>query len=121
MRILHLFASVPLNREYLILTNRLQTILSLLNWTVSKRPHMACCKFITVLFSVATGLLDHRLESEATSIVNDTIEFALYSHLMRRVRQLLESEVAEELSMDEPLVKAALRFCSSLFQRLDPE
>jgi hypothetical protein len=82
---------------------------------------MQSCRFIITVSTVMSLLLEHRLESESISIIHDTIEFTMYSRYIIRIRVLLEFELTEDNNMDELLIKAILRFCWSLFIKIDPE
>lgn len=64
-KIIDIFVLLAINRDYLITTNRLNNLVSLINWFVPKEEkrqvrNAHLCNFQTLAFKVVNLLLNHR-------------------------------------------------------------
>ena len=73
-RILHSFASVSTNRDYLILTNRLNTLISFGNWILGredkKTPAQTYLSVQLLTFKIINSLLLHKSKGNSQLMQN---------------------------------------------------
>jgi hypothetical protein len=114
------FCTVSSNREYLLMTNRFQTLTSLLSWTLLKKDEMSDCRIVVNLVSTLCYLLEHRFEGDSTRIIELSLEIVFCSQLLKRIKNTLEASMTDEGIIEEPMVKALLRFLVGLLLQVDP-
>ena len=94
---LEIFTVLSINRDYLILTNRLNNLISLLNWIVGKeekRPTTAGYVYLYniqfLCFKVVNVLLNHKPKEDnadsVSSILNTTLQLILCSQIFKKIK-----------------------------------
>ena len=88
---------LSINRDYLILTNRLNNLISLINWIVGKEEKRSNAagnvhffNFQFLCFKAVNVLLNHRCKEDnaenVNSIINTTLQLILCSQIFKKVK-----------------------------------
>ncbi len=110
---------LSINRDYLILTNRLNNLISLVNWIVAKEEKKPrnnnLFNFQFLCFKVVNVLLNHRCKEEnaenVNSIINTTLQLILCSQIFKKVKYAACEQFMEDGQLQETeLVQEMLKF-----------
>ena len=102
---------LSINRDYLILTNRLNNLISLMNWIVGKdekkstsnNNHFCAIQFLC--FKVVNVLLNHRCKEEnadnVNSIIYTTLQLILCSQIFKKIKYAVCEQFIDEKTLQE--------------------
>lgn len=97
------------------MTNRIPTLSSLLVILI-KREEATDLYLISNLYSLLTGLLDHKLEGEYGNLLQETTEYLYQCSLIKKTISLFETLGEDGSFSSEHLIKSGLRFITSVLE-----
>lgn len=110
---------LSVNRDYLLLTNRLNNLVSFVNWLVGKEDkRYSPERFFTVQFlsfKVVNVLLNHQSKEDNAEnldyILNTTLQLILCSQIFKKVNYAVREQLVEEQQLRQTdLVQEMLKF-----------
>jgi hypothetical protein len=94
IKVLMYFSSIIENRNYMIVTNRLSTIVDLLLWVLNKPSKIPLgISFLPDLIYIITIHIKHRIPFEHLSMKDDLLEYIFLSNILLKFRQKYTSMV----------------------------
>lgn len=100
------------------MTNRVPTLSSLLVILI-KREEATDLYLISNLYNIITSLLDHKLEGEYGSLIQETTEYLHQCSLVKKTISVFETLGEDGSFSSEHLVRSGLRFLICVLQHTD--
>ena len=88
VKIINIFCSLKENRNYMLSTNRLITLIDLLNWCLNRSTQLFYgITFLPTLISILTLHIKHRVPFECQQMKEIYVEYLICSQITMKIKQ----------------------------------